>query len=134
MRPLAFILLVLLSACGDDQPPRILQASLPVETTDAAGPFVITAVVTDNRVVKDVNLLMTSSLNVAHIAQRMLAAGESVYETSIGPFSPGSVQHLIIEASDQDGNRSWYPHPELSMETGCVVKGDLCWQKFFVME
>jgi hypothetical protein len=128
------IFLVFTAACGDDNPPKILQTSLPATVTDNTGPFVITAVVTDNRKVSKVNLLMTPDLRVANEQQRMLEVAEEYYQTSIGPFPPGSLRYLIVQAEDADGNRAWYPHPDLSAETGCVVSSDLCWHEFFVEE
>lgn len=130
----AAILLLVCASCGDDQPPRILQASLPGEVTDGTGPFVITAVVTDDRGVQAVNLLMTHDLDVASVSQPMRESGEAAYQTSIGPFPPGSQRYLIVEAADSDGNRSWYPHMDMSAETGCVISGGLCWHLFFVAE
>ena len=118
-------------SCGDDHPPEILQTSLPAEVADGTGPFVVTAVVTDDRGVSEVSLLMTPDLRDAlHELKPTL-----VYQTSIGPFSPGSVRYLIVEAVDADGNRAWYPHPDLSADTGCVVStNNLCWHEFSVLE
>jgi hypothetical protein len=131
---LFLILLLFTASCGDDHPPRILQTSLPAAVTDGAGPFVITAVVTDNFKVSRVNLLITPDLREAYDQQRMPRVAEEYYQTSIGPFSPGSLRYLIVEAVDADGNRAWYPRPDLSAETGCVVSSDLCWHEFAVPE
>ena len=135
MRFLAAFLLFTCVACGDDHPPEILQTSLPAEVADGTGPFVVTAVVTDDRGVSEVSLLMTPDLREAYHQQRMLETTEAAYQTSIGPFSPGSVRYLIVEAVDADGNRAWYPHPDLSADTGCVVStNNLCWHEFSVLE
>jgi len=128
------IFLIFTAACGDDSPPRILETSLPAAVTDGAGPFVITAVVTDNHEVAEVNLLTTPDLSQASYQQKMHEAAEEYYQISIGPFLPGSRRYLIIEAADADGNRAWYPHPDLSAETGCVVSNDQCWHEFSVGE
>jgi hypothetical protein len=128
------IFLVFTAACGDDNPPRILETSLPAAVTDGTGPFVITAVVTDNRGIAEVSLLTTASLSEASYRETMREVAEEYYQISIGPFSPGSRLYLIVEAADADGNRAWHPHPDLSSETGCVVSGDLCWHEFLVLE
>ena len=128
------ILLVFTAACGDDNPPRILETSLPAAVTDGSGPFVITAAVTDDREVSEVNLLNTPDLKQAYDQQHMPEVARDYYQTSIGPFSPGSLRYLIVEAVDADGNRAWYPHPDLSAETGCVVSSGLCWHEFSVQE
>ena len=120
-------------SCGGD-PPTILTASLPGEVSDGTGPFVITAVVTDDRGVRDVNLLMTSDLSQAYDRHRMREYGEAAYQTSIGPYAPGSVRYLIVEAVDADGNRSWYPDLAMSADVDCVVSQDLCWHVFSVLE
>jgi hypothetical protein len=133
MRLLAVLALLPAMSCGGD-PPAILIASLPAEVEDGTGPFVITAVVTDDRGVRDVSLLMTPDLGEAYDHHRMRGSGEAVYRTSIGPFAQGSVRYLIVEAVDMDGNRSWYPDSSLSGETGCVVTRDLCWHVFSVRE
>jgi hypothetical protein len=128
------IFLAFIAACGDDSPPRILETSLPAAVTDGTGPFIITAVVTDNRVVAEVNLVTTSDLSQASNQQKMREVAEEYYQISIGPFPPGSRRYLIVEAADADGNRAWYPHPDLSAETGCVVSNDQCWHEFSVLE
>jgi hypothetical protein len=128
------IFLVFTAACGDDTPPEILQASLPAAVTDGTGPFVITAVVTDNYGIYKVHLLTTPDLNIASYEHLMHEVAEEYYQISIGPFSPGSRQYLAIQAADADGNRAWYPHPEISGETGCVVSENLCWHEFSVLE
>jgi len=128
------IFLIFTAACGDDNPPEILQTSLPAEVTDDTAPLVVTAVVTDNLAVSRVDLLMTPDLRVANEQQRMLEVAEDYYQTSIGPFPYGSHRYLIVQAEDADGNRAWYPHPDLSAETDCVVSNDLCWHEFFVEE
>ena len=128
----AFLFLTIVS-CGDS-PPTILTASLPGEVSNGAGPFVITAVVTDDRGVRDVNLLMTSDLGQAYDRHPMREYGEGAYQTSIGPFAPGSVRYLIVEAVDADGNRSWYPDLAMSADVDCVVSQDLCWHVFSVLE
>jgi hypothetical protein len=128
------ILLLFTASCGDDNPPTILETSLPSAVTDLTGPFAITAVVTDNHEVVEVNLLTTPDLKQAYDQQHMPEVAEDYYQTSIGPFSPGSLRYLIVEAADADGNRAWYPHPDLSAETGCVVSSGLCWHEFSVQE
>ena len=128
------IFLFLASGCGYDAPPEILQASLPAAVTDGAGPFVVTAVVTDNHGVLEVRLLTTPDLDVASYEHKMREVAEEYYQVSIGPFPPGARQYLIIEAADADGNRARYPDPELSAETGCVVQDGLCWHEFSVQE
>ena len=130
------IFLIFTAACGDDSPPRILETSLPAAVTDGAGPFVVSAVVTDNRKVKEVNLLTTSDLSQASYQQKMREVAEEYYQISIGPFPPGSRLYLIVEAADADGNRAWHPHPDLSAETGCMLSTDQdqCWHEFSVQE
>lgn len=128
------ILLIFTAACGYDSPPRILDTSLPAAVTDGTGPFIVTAVVTDNHGVEEVNLLTTSDLNQASYQQKMREVAGEYYQISIGPFPPASRLYLIVEAADADGNRSWYPHPGLSAETGCVVSNDQCWHEFNVQE
>jgi hypothetical protein len=134
MRLLVLLCLLTTVSCGDDQAPKILVASLPGEVTDGTGPFVVTAVVTDDRGVRDVNLLMTADLDQAYVHHRMRESGPAAYQTSIGPFSPGAVRYLIVEAVDADGNHAWYPDPLVSGETGCVVSRDLCWHVFLVLD
>jgi hypothetical protein len=128
------ILLLFTAACGDDSPPRILEASLPAAVTDGTGPVVITAVVTDNHKVSEVNLLTTPDLKQAYDQQHMPEVAEEYYQISIGPFPRWSRVYLIVEAADTDGNRAWYPHPDLSAETGCVVSNDQCWHELSVLE
>jgi hypothetical protein len=128
------IFLAFIISCGDDSPPEILETSLPAAVTDGTGPFAITAVVTDNYEVSEVNLLTTPDLKQAYDQQHMPEVAQDYYRTSIGPFSPGSLRYLIVEAADADGNRAWYPHPDLSAETGCVVSSGLCWHEFSVQE
>jgi len=128
------IFLIFTAACGDDSPPRILETSLPAAVTDGTGPFVITAVVSDNRGVEEVNLLTTADLSQASYQQRLREVAEEYYQISIGPFPPGSRLYLIVEASDADGNRAWYPRPDLYAETGCKPSSDQCWHEFYVQE
>lgn len=130
------ILLLFTAACGYDTPPRILQASFPAAVTDGTGPFVITAVVTDNHGVLEVRLLTTPDLDVASYEHKMHEVAEGYYQVSIGPFSPGARQYLIVEAADADGNRARNPDFDMSGETGCVVQPDeeLCWHEFSVQE
>jgi hypothetical protein len=117
-------LALLLSACGDDQAPRILTVDFPVDTTDTEGPYVVTAVVTDNLGVHAVYLLMTTDPEGAYARERMPEVSEGHYEHALPGLPPESTLFLVVEAVDVDGNRSNFPD--------CEQFGDLCWYSFSV--
>jgi hypothetical protein len=133
------LLLVVVSAafvgtgCGDDESPRILSVVFPEDTTDPIGPYLVEAVVSDNRAVHEVNLLLAADLAQAFDRLKMEDSGEGHYQTSFGELAPGQTVYLIVEARDREGNRSRYPDAE-SQGSDCVLSGELCWHRFRVLD
>jgi len=108
MRPAASCLLaiaLLVSSCGDGEPPFFIETLIIGDTTDPAGPFTVTTVVRDNLGVASVRLTYRVGLELAPI-QRSLAPGEDADLWSREIPGPGRAARIyyFLEAEDEDGN------------------------------